>query len=100
MLDHGILNVPLSKRGNIDTEIDRYKKQQAAEKADAIAVRKSDFKSDKEHAKELWAQVSRERIKNYAKQKGMKFSEIRDILDGFVKWEPKKAIHVLPMFIE
>lgn len=30
MLDHGILNVPLSKRGNIDNEIDRYKRMQAA----------------------------------------------------------------------
>ncbi|MCE7031753.1 hypothetical protein LY625_03825 [Lysobacter sp. GX 14042] len=29
--DHGILNVPLRKRGNIDAEIDRYKAQQARE---------------------------------------------------------------------
>ncbi|EMJ9777268.1 hypothetical protein [Morganella morganii] len=100
MLDHGILNVPLSKRGNIDSEIDRYKKQQAAEKEDEIAVRNSDFKSDKEHAKALWAQVNRDLIKAHAKQRGIGFSELRDTLDGYVKWSPKKAIQVLPMFIE
>ncbi|HCT1398843.1 TPA: hypothetical protein OTO79_002057 [Morganella morganii] len=100
MLDHGILNVPLSKRGNIDSEIDRYKKRQAAEKADVVAARNSDFKSDKEHAKALWSQVSRDLIKANAKQRGIKFSELRDMLDGYVKWSPKKAIQVLPMFIE
>jgi|SRR5688572_11697687 len=31
-IDHGCLNVPLSKRGNIDTAIDRYKAQQQRER--------------------------------------------------------------------
>ncbi|MFN6506317.1 hypothetical protein [Xanthomonas translucens] len=30
-IDHGVLNVPLTKRGNIDTAIDRYKAQQQRE---------------------------------------------------------------------
>jgi len=30
MLDHGILNVPLGKRGNIDRQIDRHKAEQKA----------------------------------------------------------------------
>jgi phage gp36-like protein len=29
MLDHGVLNVPIVKRGNIHAEIDRFKKTQA-----------------------------------------------------------------------
>ncbi|MDF2434751.1 MAG: hypothetical protein JWP44_4382, partial [Mucilaginibacter sp.] len=28
-LDHGVLNVPLAKRGNIDRQIDAYKREQA-----------------------------------------------------------------------
>jgi hypothetical protein len=28
-LDHGVLNVPLAKRGNIDAQIDTYKLEQA-----------------------------------------------------------------------
>ena len=32
MLDHGILNVPLSKRGDIDAQIDRFKAEQKAQK--------------------------------------------------------------------
>lgn len=35
-IDHGCLNVPLSKRGNIDREIDQHKSQQRRE-AEAIA---------------------------------------------------------------
>jgi len=31
-LDHGILNTPLAKRGNIDAQIDRYKAQRVREK--------------------------------------------------------------------
>lgn len=43
-LDHGLLNVPLSKRGNIDAEIDRYKADRAreikeADRANFYAVR-------------------------------------------------------------
>jgi hypothetical protein len=30
-LDHGMLNLPLAKRGNIDSQIDAYKAQKAAE---------------------------------------------------------------------
>ena len=38
-LDHGVLNVPLGKRGNIDAQIDAHKAQQAkAAKASALAA--------------------------------------------------------------
>lgn len=35
MLDHGELNLPLAKRGDIDGQIDRYKAEQAKLQADA-----------------------------------------------------------------
>lgn len=34
-LDHGILNLPLSKRGNIDAQIDAWKRQEAKAWKDA-----------------------------------------------------------------
>lgn len=39
MLDHGVLNVPLAKRGNINAQLDRYKAEQ---KRQAAAKRKAD----------------------------------------------------------
>lgn len=100
MLDHGILNVPLSKRGNIDTQLDKYKAEQAAVKKNKMDVIKADFKDDKAVAKELWSQVDKALIKAWAKKRGVLFSEVKETLDELVKWQPKKAIKVLPMFIK
>ncbi|QUT02804.1 hypothetical protein [Proteus terrae] len=100
MLDHGVLNVPLSKRGNIDAQIDKYKAEQASIKKDKSDLAKSVFSDNKEIAKELWNKVDKELIKIDAKNRGMRFSELRDILHDFVKWQPHKAIKVLPKYIK
>ena len=55
-LDHGVLNIPLSKRGDIDKDIDRYKADKAKQdKAEAkeTAVKR---KTDKQEAKEMLAE--------------------------------------------
>ncbi|MDM9281824.1 hypothetical protein QU814_01225 [Providencia rettgeri] len=99
MLDHGILNVPLSKRGNIDAQIDKYKAEQAAIKKAETEAAKAMFNANKAIAKELWSKVDKDLIKQDAKKLGVKFSELRDILHDFVKWQPHKAIKVLPNYI-
>ncbi|MTC29187.1 hypothetical protein [Providencia alcalifaciens] len=99
MLDHGILNVPLSKRGNIDAQIDKYKAEQAAIKKTGSKAAKAIFNDNKEIAKELWNKVDKDLIKQDAKKRGVKFSELRDVLHDFVKWQPHKAIKVLPDYI-
>ncbi|QLI96510.1 hypothetical protein H0A34_05485 [Providencia rettgeri] len=99
MLDHGILNVPLSKRGNIDAQIDKYKAElEAAKKTKEKAI-KAEFSANKAIAKELWNKVDKDLIKQDAKKRGVKFSELRDVLHDFVKWQPNKAIKVLPDYI-
>ncbi|QUT00968.1 hypothetical protein [Proteus terrae] len=100
MLDHGILNVPLSKRGNIDAQLDKYKAEQAILEKDKSDLAKSAFVDNKEIAQELWSKVDKELIKLDAKRRGMRFSELRDILHDFVKWQPHKAIKVLPKYIK
>lgn len=41
-MDHGVLNVPLAKRGNIDKQVDAYKAEQAAAaRASEKAARKA-----------------------------------------------------------
>lgn len=56
MLDHGILNVPLSKRGNIDAQIDKYKAEQAAIKKAETKAAKTEFNTNKAIAKALGQQ--------------------------------------------
>ncbi|MEX5853571.1 hypothetical protein AB6H27_13755 [Providencia huaxiensis] len=99
MLDHGILNVPLSKRGNIDDQLDKYKAEQVAIKNTEAKSAKAEFSANKAIAKELWIKVDKDLIKQDAKKLGVKFSELRDVLHDFVKWQPHKAIKVLPNYI-
>ncbi|CDH00540.1 hypothetical protein [Xenorhabdus bovienii] len=99
-LDHGVLNIPLHKRGNIDREIDKWKAEQAALQKERVQLAKCELKDNKAEAKRLWALADQALIKADAKRRGIRYTELRDILDGFVKWEPKKAIKVLPIFIK
>ena len=63
MLDHGVLNVPLAKRGNIDTQIDRYKREKEIAKRNELDARKAEFDAKKTKALALIAQLSDERAK-------------------------------------
>ena len=63
MLDHGVLNVPLSKRGNIDNQIDRYKREKAIAKRNELDARKAEFDAKKTKALALVAQLSGKRAK-------------------------------------
>ncbi|EZP51428.1 hypothetical protein [Delftia sp. RIT313] len=61
MLDHGVLNVPLSKRGNIDSQIDRYKREKAISERNELDARKSEFDAKKTKALAMVAQLSDQR---------------------------------------
>lgn len=50
-LDHGVLNVPLAKRGDIDAQIDKYKAGKAAEEKSRIKTARAKHKEIKETAK-------------------------------------------------
>lgn len=69
-LDHGMLNLPLAKRGNIDAQIDRYKADQ--EKA-AREVRRETFyrvREMKAHVRTLLGRIGDHRILVLAKPLG------------------------------
>ena len=93
--DHGILNVPLSKRGNIDREIDRYKAQQAR---DARAKAKADAAEMKElraRAKGLIAAADPEMLARVAGNSGITVSVLRKRLNSDAHWNPKWVIRAL-----
>jgi hypothetical protein len=84
--------VPLAKRGNIDAELDAYKKRQAA---DAKAARK-EAAAERKQAKAAFAEIltMTDRLNAKAKELGTEQAHIIKILDGWAKWEPKKLLRI------
>lgn len=69
-LDHGLLNLPLAKRGNIDSQIDRYKAEQAkvARKAGTAAFH--EVRAHKARVRDLLDRIGDYRIMALAKPLG------------------------------
>lgn len=91
-LDHGVLNVPLAKRGNIDSQIDRFKADQA--RADAM-TRKAAAKLMAEQriqAKAILAGMSDERIAAMAAKHRTTPSDIRQMLKSIAYFNPAQLI--------
>jgi hypothetical protein len=99
-LDHGQLNLPLEKRGggSIDSQLDRYKANQAkAEKAaakEAAGIRKS----DKAIARDLFTQHAQALAESTAAKRGIPVRDSIKLMDSMAKWEPKKLIKLLEKY--
>jgi hypothetical protein len=91
-LDHGVLNVPLAKRGNIDAQIDAYKREQALmakEQRRAAAVQ---LKADKAEAKLIFEAILQHPtlLTEKAAKHGTTVVKLRTILRSWTTWEPKR----------
>lgn len=97
-LDHGLLNLPLSKRGNIDAEIDRHKKQQSllAKQQGQVyrAIRMRDS-ADRRLANELIAALSDERIAELARALLIPRRSVRKRLRESASLNPRATLAAL-----
>jgi hypothetical protein len=96
-MDHGELNVPLSKRGGINTlfgvrRVDVERAQKQAERT-AIATRKA----TKAQAKELLALHCEAIVARHGEKFGAK--ALRETLDQWAKWEPAKLVSFVNKFL-
>ena len=91
-LDHGILNVPLAKRGNIDAKIDRYKADQARAAKAADKERAAGLKVARIEAKALLAQAPADRIAALAARFGLTPAKTRSHLASEAHWQPALII--------
>lgn len=93
-LDHGILNVPLAKRGNIDSQIDAYQRDQAATATAARKTATVQRKSDKATAKVCLALILErpELLAAKAEVMNVTVKDLRDHLRGWSIWEPTKLM--------
>lgn len=93
-LDHGILNIPLSKRGNIDNQIDAYKAEQAKEARVANRTRAEKLAADRIEAKALLAAAPKDRLVALAAKCNMTVTELRSQLKSDAHWAPRAVIGI------
>ena len=94
-MDHGLLNVPLAKRGDIDKQIDAYKAKQAADEKAARRLPAAQAKADKAKALELLESATDERLDHLAVRCGKTRAAMRKHLRGECHWQPKLVISLL-----
>ena len=98
--DHGILNLPLDKRGggSINSQLDRYKadlaKAKKAADKEAVVIRRS----DKAIARDLFTQHAQTAAESIEARRGIPVSDSIKLMDSWAKWEPKKLIKLLEKY--
>lgn len=99
-LDHGMLNVPLDKRGNFHKELDDHLAAERRRKEDELFVRKTAFNDAKSQAQHLYLRLDNELVKAEARRRGMKLSEFREVLKDIRDFRPKQAPVAFAPFIK
>jgi len=93
-LDHGTLNILLSKRGNIDAQIDRYKDAHAKQDRRARQVRNRTIVADRIEAKALLAAAPKDRIIALAAKCNVSVNVLRSQLKSDAHWAPRTVIGI------
>ena len=99
-LDHGMLNLPLDKRGNFHKELDDHLKSEQKKKKAAFDAAKA---SNEEARKEAWRQyklIDEVLLFAEANKRGMKSRELREIVHSLCNDRPRAALKVLELFIK
>lgn len=93
-LDHGILNIPLAKRGNIDAQLDAYKARQSADAAVARKAAAEAHRTAKAAAKVALAALvaDKDLIATKAANSSCTPRNLIAILTDWSKWEPAKLL--------
>ncbi len=99
-LDHGILNIPLHKRGNIDRDIDKWKAEQTKEKSKRLDEINYQREQERKEAERLFKLVDRKLMWAEAKRIGMSLPDFRLELKLMVFNRPKQAEKILPRLIK
>lgn len=95
-LDHGLLNIPLSKRvGNIDAQIDKYKAEQEKLKQDRLYVLKEEYKKNTKQAFDLLATIEKSDFRKLAKHYKQSVPDFRMKLRASIKVKHKKGVELV-----
>ncbi len=94
-LDHGVLNIPLSKRGDIDKQLDAYKAKLAATMKAEGKDRAATLKALTIEAKALVDGLSAERLATLAAKANLTPTQARKKLRSMAHWSPAVVIRSL-----
>jgi len=98
-LDHGILNLPLSRRGNFHKELDAHLQAEARRKKQAFADAKFLHKEAREKALSLFALIEEDRLSHHASKRGMTPKALKTLLRELCCDKPATALKVLEIFV-
>lgn len=87
-MDHGMLNVPLRKRGDIDAQIDDYKAGQAAEAASKRKRDAADLKVKRDQARAAVESLADDRAQALMEKFGLSRKQLTKKLSGIAYWQP------------
>jgi hypothetical protein len=93
-LDHGLLNLPLAKRGNIDAQIDRFKAEQAKETRRQDTASFHRVRAQKARVRELLDRIGDYRVLQLATPLGARTAKkarealYRAALSNLDRWIP------------
>lgn len=95
-LDHGVLNVPLDKRGNgsLDSQIDKAMAEQAQADKEKREAKIAANKDLQDQAKAMFETLTNAEIQHYADKAGIALGEAKAELKGDAHFNPEKAISV------
>ena len=93
-IDSAIVNVPLRKRGNIDAQLDAYKRDKAREERQLCKALAYETKCLRERAKAIVSGLPLERIAKAGKIAGMTPAQYRKRLMSTAHWQPNIILRV------
>lgn len=95
-MDHGELNVPLAKRGDINRQLDAFKAKQAAEAKRAAKEQAQLTRELRERAKAVLAAMPAERIARIAQKAGLTANQAAKQLQSMAFFTPAKVLALAP----
>lgn len=99
-LDHGLLNLPFSKRGNFHKELDEHLVTENRKKQETFQVAKNNYQTLREQANAMFAELDYELIKLDAKRRGMRPASLKKVIREMCSDTPKKALIVMEAFLK
>lgn len=94
MNDNAIVNVPLAKRGNINAQLDAYKRDKAREERKLCKALAQETKALRERAKAVVSGLPLERIAKGSKVAGLTPTQYRKRLMSEAHWQPSLILRV------
>lgn len=98
-LDHGMLNVPLDKRGNFQKELDDHLEAESKRKKKEMQDAKFLNEEARKEACKRYEQIDESLLHAEAVRRGMKARELREVIRSLCNDRPKAALKVLELFV-